>query len=30
MNLEIIHVGPLGTNCYLTWDEQKNLSLIHI
>ena len=24
MNLEIIHVGLLGTNCYITWDEEKN------
>ncbi len=28
MNLEIIHVGPLGTNCYLTWDEQKNCVVV--
>lgn len=28
MNLQIIHVGDLGTNCYVTWDEQKNCVVI--
>ena len=28
MNLEIIHVGLLGTNCYITWDEEKNCVVV--
>lgn len=28
MNLEIIHVGELGTNCYVTWDDQKNCVVV--
>ena len=28
MNLEIIHVGLLGTNCYVTWDDNKNCVVV--
>ena len=28
MNLQIIHVGDLGTNCYITWDDEKNCVVI--
>ena len=28
MNLEIIHVGLLGTNCYVSWDEDKNCVVV--
>lgn len=28
MNLEIIHVGLLGTNCYVTWDDDKNCVVV--
>lgn len=28
MDLQIIHVGSLGTNCYLTWDKDKNCAVI--
>ena len=28
MNLEIIHVGDLGTNCYVVWDDHKNCAVI--
>lgn len=28
MNLEIIHVGVLGTNCYVSWDEDKNCFVV--
>lgn len=28
MDLQIIHVGLLGTNCYVTWDDEKNCSVV--
>lgn len=28
MDLQIIHVGMLGTNCYLTWDKAKNCAVV--
>ena len=28
MNLEIIHVGLLGTNCYVTWDDHKHCVVV--
>lgn len=28
MNLEVLHVGPLGTNCYIVWDEDKCCAVV--
>lgn len=28
MNLEILHVGQLGTNCYVTWDDDHHCAVI--
>ncbi len=28
MNLEVLHVGPLGTNCYITWDDNKTCAVV--
>lgn len=28
MNLEVLHVGPLGTNCYVAWDDNKNCAVV--
>jgi len=28
MDLEVLHVGPLGTNCYIVWDEDKTCAVV--
>jgi len=28
MNLEVLHVGPLGTNCYIVWDENRSCAVV--
>lgn len=30
MNIEVLHVGPLGTNCYVVWDENKVCAVVDI
>lgn len=28
MNIEVLHVGPLGTNCYVVWDENNVCAVV--
>ncbi len=28
MNSEVLHVGPLGTNCYIVWDENRSCAVV--
>ena len=28
MNIEVLHVGPLGTNCYVVWDDNKTCAVV--
>lgn len=30
MNIEVMHVGPLGTNCYIVWDENAVCAVVDI
>ena len=28
MNIEVLHVGPLGTNCYVVWDDNDVCAVV--
>ena len=28
MNIEVLHVGPLGTNCYVVWDDNNTCAVV--
>lgn len=28
MNIEILHLGPLGTNCYILWDDNNTCAIV--
>ena len=30
MNIEVLHVGPLGTNCYVVWDDNDVCAVVDI